>query len=174
MADYAGGAVQAVNHLIARGRRRIGLVNGPSTTTSSEEKHRGFRLALSLHDMLPAPLQTVVCEDFSSECGYAQTRQLLSRMPALDAIVYASDGIAMGGLRALRENDRRVPDDIAVTGFYDYELARFTDPPLTTVHIDLDVMGAIAGRRLCMLLEEPDSQAWCVTVPTSLVVRGST
>jgi DNA-binding LacI/PurR family transcriptional regulator len=174
MADYAGGAVQAVDHLIARGRRRIGLVNGPSTTTSSEEKHRGFRLALSLHDMLATPLQTVVCEEFSSECGYAQTLQLLSRMPDLDAIVYASDGIAMGGLRALRESGRRVPNDVAITGFYDYELARFTDPPLTTVHTDLQAMGAIAARRLCMMLDEPDDQGWCVTVPTSLVVRGST
>jgi DNA-binding LacI/PurR family transcriptional regulator len=66
-----------------------------------------------------------------------------------------------------------VPDDVAVVGFYDYELARFTDPPLTTVHIDLNAMGAIAARRLCMMLGEPDHRAWCVTVPTTLVVRES-
>ena len=129
---------------------------------------------MSLHGSCPSPSQIVVCDDFTSESGYAQTQQLLAQRPDLDAIVYASDALALGGLSALKESNRRVPDDVAVTGFYDYEFGRFSDPPLTTVHIDLQAMGAIAARRLCMMLEQPDDQAWCVTVPTSLVVREST
>jgi DNA-binding LacI/PurR family transcriptional regulator len=174
MGDYLHGTEEAVQHLIAGGRRRIGLVNAPSTTTSSAEKDRGFRLALSLHGRTPLPSQVMICQEFTSECGYAQTRELLAQAPNLDAIVYASDGIAIGGLRALKESGRRVPEDVAITGFYDYEFSRFTDPPLTTVRVDLHSMGAIAARRLCMMLEEPDQRAWCVTVPTSLVVRTST
>ena len=174
MADYSHGIEQAVSHLIAAGRQRIGLVNGPPITTSSAEKHRGFLLALSLHGLCTSPSQIVVCESFTSESGYAQTQQLLAQQPDLDAIVYASDTLAMGGLRSLKESDRQVPGDVAITGYYDFELACFTDPPLTTVHIDLQAMGSIAARRLCMMLEQPDDQAWCVTVPTSLVVREST
>ena len=174
MADYARGTEQAVNHMIATGRRRIGLVNGPPSTTSSAEKYRGFQLAMSLHEQTSLSPQVAVCEDFSSECGYTQTLELLTRAPDLDAIVYASDCIAMGGLRALKESGCRVPDDAAVTGFYDYEFSGFTDPPLTTVHVDLHAMGAIAARRLCMMLEGPDEETWCVTVPTWLVIRAST
>jgi DNA-binding LacI/PurR family transcriptional regulator len=174
MADYMAGTEQAVAHLYEGGRRYIGLVNGPPTTTSSAEKHRGFLLALSLRETCPSPSQVLVCDDFTSESGYAQTQQLLAQQPDLDAVVYASDALALGGLSALKESSRRVPDDVAVTGFYDYEFSRFTDPALTTVHVDLQAMGAIAARRLCMMLEQPDDQAWCVTVPTSLVVRAST
>lgn len=174
MADYAHGTEQAVTHLVGAGRRRVGLVNGPPTTTSNAEKLKGFRLALSLHSLVPMPSQVVVGEDFTSKSGYTKTLQLLAQVPDLDAIVYANDPMAMGGLCALKESGRRVPDDVAVTGFYDYELARFTDPPLTSVHIDLYLMGSIAARRLGMMLEEVDDQAWCVVVPTSVVVRGST
>ena len=60
------------------------------------------------------------------------------------------------------------------TGFHDYELARFTDLPLTSVHVDLYLMGSIAARRLGMMLEEADEQGWWVVVPTSVVVCGST
>jgi DNA-binding LacI/PurR family transcriptional regulator len=82
--------------------------------------------------------------------------------------------MAVGGLRAIKETGRRVPDDVAIVGFYDDELARYTDPPLTTVRVDLNLVGQIAARRLAMMLDTPDNQAWCVTVPASLTVREST
>jgi DNA-binding LacI/PurR family transcriptional regulator len=63
---------------------------------------------------------------------------------------------------------------VAIVGFCDDELARYTDPPLTTVRIDLHLVGQIATRRLAMMLGEPDGQAWCVTVPASLNLREST
>jgi LacI family transcriptional regulator len=173
MADYLGGIQQAVDHLVAQGRRRIALVNGPPTTTSSDEKRKGYQLAMAAHGLALEPAYILECTDFASECGYAQTLQLLTQVSQVDGIVYASDSLAMGGLRSLREHGLRVPEDVAITGFYDYELARFTDPPLTSLHIELDTMGAIAARRLCMMLEEPDNEAWCVSVPTSMVVRES-
>lgn len=173
MADYAGGMAQMISHLARTGRRCIGLVNGPATTTSSEEKYNGFRLALALHD-LPFSAAQVVAQTFSSEGGYRGTLQLLDQMPAVDAIAYADDNMAMGGLFALKEAGASVPDDVAVAGFHDYHVARFTDPPLTTIHFDMQLMGTIAARRLCMLLEAPDDEAWTIMVPTELKVRNST
>jgi DNA-binding LacI/PurR family transcriptional regulator len=101
------------------------------------------------------------------------TQRLLAEAPDVDAIAYASDTMAIGGVSALREASRRVPNDVAVTGFYDYDIARFTDPPLTTARVDFQTMGAIAARRLLMLINEPDGQAWTIVMPCPLVVRSS-
>ena len=170
--DYLSGMQSVVEHLASSGRRRIGFVNGPPTTTSSEEKYRGLRLGLALRD-LPFLQAVTVAGEFEAEAGYAATRDLLDRWTDLDAIAYASDSNALGGRRALAEAGRRVPDDIAVTGFYNYDVSRFTDPPLTTVHQDWVLAGELAARRLCMMMEDHDAQAWCVMIPTSLMVRDS-
>ncbi|MEZ4865489.1 MAG: LacI family DNA-binding transcriptional regulator [Caldilineaceae bacterium] len=172
MADYQTGIEQAVTHLIQQGRRAIGLVNGLPTTTSSAEKFNGYRLALALHD-LPYCANRVVASDFTAEAGYQQTRQLLQQAPDLDAVVYGDDNMAMGGLHALKEQGYEVPQDVAITGFYNYEIGRFTDPPLTSVSFDMQGMGIIAAQRLQMLVEEQDKRAWSVVLPTQLVIRSS-
>lgn len=186
-ADYCGGTERATDHLIRRGRRRLALVNGVPSTTSSAEKYRGFRLSLALNGVDFAP-ERVVVSDFSSEAGYAATLQLLDGSPDVDGIVYADDNVAIGGLHALKERGRRVPEDVAITGYYDYGNARFMDPPLTTVHCDLPAMGEMAAQRLRALLDgsapaptfdpaddgaPPRAHPWLVTLPTSLVVRQS-
>ena len=170
MADYLDGMAHIVEHLLATGRRRIALVNGPCTTTSSEEKEKGFRLALARSGITDEP-GFISCGDFEAGSGYGITRQLLEHEADVEAIAYASDSMAIGGIRALRESGRRVPDDVAVTGFYDYDFARFTDPPLTTARVDFQAMGAIAARRLWMLIHESDGQAWTIVTPCPLVIR---
>lgn len=172
MAAYLDGMAAVVEHLLTTGRRRIALVNGPCTTTSSEEKEKGFRLALARHGITGEPI-TVNCGDFDAGSGYAMTQRVLAEAPDVDAIAYASDTMAIGGVSALREAGRRVPDDVAISGFYDYDIARFTDPPLTTARVDFQAMGAIAARRLLMLISEPDGQAWTIVTPCPLIVRNS-
>ena len=88
--------------------------------------------------------------DFSEASGRRAMRTLLDRHPDLDAVFAASDLMAVGAMRVLREYGRRVPDDVAVVGFEDSVLARQTEPPLTTVHQPVEAMGremaAAAGR----------------------------
>lgn len=172
MADVGMGIRQAMQRLIERGRQRIGFVNGPPTTTTSAEKLDAYRLSLALHE-LPFTPSHVVVSDFSAESGYRQTRRLLEQGAGLDAILYADDLIALGGMRAIREFGYTVPDDLAVIGFGDYELARFVSPALTTVQFDMQMMGTIAAQRLCMLFDQPDDYPWLVRVPANLVVRDS-
>ena len=173
MADVARGAEQAVEHLVSTGRRRIDLVNGPTTTATSHERLKGFHFALAQHN-LPFHPDQVTAGEFRAESGHSQTQSLLAQCPDLDAILYADDAMAMGGLRALKEQGRQVPGDVAVVGFYDYDLARFTDPPLTSQHINMHQLGSIAARRLAMMIDTPDREDWFVLVETTLVVRDST
>lgn len=173
MADVFRGMREAVSHLIATGHRRIGFVNGPATTATSAEKLAAFQLEMELNGISFNP-DCVVQSDFEPEQGYEQTLSLLEVCPDVDAVVFADDDIAIGGLKAIKETGRHIPDDVSVTGFGDYELARFVDPNLTTVHYDMYAMGRIAARRLAMLLAEPDDDPWLTLVPTSLVIRKST
>lgn len=170
VADYIGGIEQAVTHLIATGRRRIGLLNGPTRTTS-EMKYKGYRLALALHNLEYDPKCVLSAPSFKPEMGLEYTRRLLAQAPELEAIVYADDYLAMGGLHGLKQLRRSVPDDIAVIGFHDYEIAKFTDPPLTTIQIDMFRMGVITARQLLLMLEEHEHDQILVTMPTNLVVR---
>lgn len=172
MVDVSHGIRAAAAHLIASGRRRIGLVNGPHTTMTSLEKLQGLRLALAEHD-LPFDPQTVVTADFHPDSGYTHTRKLLETAPHLDAILYADDSIALGGLRALRELGRAVPDDIAIVGFGDYELSQYTNPMLSTVQFDMTLIGRMAAGRLKMLLDKPDDDAWLMRVPCTFIERQS-
>lgn len=174
MADYIHGMQEAVDHLTARGRRHIGLVNGPDSTRTSVEKLSGWQLGLLRAGLVPN-MEAVIAAYFDSESGYTQTHTLLSRCPDLDAIIYTDDNSAMGGMSAIKETGRIVPDDIAVIGFHDYDICRFTDPPLTTVHFDMLLMGRMAARRLCMMLDDPDDHDhWMMLAPTELIIRGST
>ncbi len=98
-------------------------------------------------------------------------RQVGEALPT--AIVAANDLVAAEALRFLRERGFQVPDDVAVVGFDDGEVARHTVPPLTTVRVDRRQLGAMAVRRLLDLFEDPDQPAAHVRVFTRLVVRGS-
>ena len=172
MADIRFGVEQAVAYLIDKGRRCIGLVNGNTITNTSLEKYRALRLSLALND-IPFSEQQHVYSDFSAEAGYRDTLRLLDQMPDVDAILYGDDNEAMGGLRALKERGRRVPDDVAIIGFHGYEVAKFTEPTLTSIEFDMDLMGQVAARRLLELLDEPNSENLLTLIPTHLVLRGS-
>jgi DNA-binding LacI/PurR family transcriptional regulator len=172
MADVGQGIQQAMRHLIERGHQCIGFVNGPSTTTTSAEKLDAYRLMLCLNDLPFEPGQVIV-SDFGAESGYRQTLRLLEQRSDLDAVIFADDVIALGGMRAIRERGYQVPHDLAVIGFGDYDLSRFTNPALTSIHFDMHMMGVIAARRLCMLFDGSDDYPWLVRVPTSLIVRDS-
>ncbi|MCY3780253.1 MAG: LacI family DNA-binding transcriptional regulator [Chloroflexi bacterium] len=174
MANYVQGMVYAIGHLKARGRRHICLVNGPETTNTSREKYWGYRLALGLNDLQYKTYQTTRGTNFNVESGFVATSELLGLHKPVDAIIYADDGMAVGGLKAIRESGRKAPDDIAVIGFHNYDFARFADPALTTIGFDMQMMGRLAALRLCNLMDGAKDDPHVMTVSTKLIVRDST
>ena len=175
MANYVYGTMAAVDHLSAKGKKNIGLVNGPPTTATSAEKVHGLCAALCRHNLpfYTAQVAENVTGWFDAESGYQQTFVLLDQFPQADAIIYAGDEMAMGGLTALKEKGYRIPDDIAVIGYHNFEISRFTDPALTTVGFDMRLMGQIAAQRLCTLIEQGDDSCWTILIPTELIIRNS-
>jgi DNA-binding LacI/PurR family transcriptional regulator len=101
-------------------------------------------------------------------------RRLLERRPGLDAVFVASDLMAAGAIRALRERGRRIPDDVAVVGFEDSSIARQTDPPLTTVHQPVEEMGRQMARLLVARINKAEAlEKPYVLLDTHMVARQS-
>ncbi|MGP3954002.1 LacI family DNA-binding transcriptional regulator [Streptomyces sp. 7N604] len=155
--DNRGGARQAVEHLLERGRERIAVITGPLDQTSAVDRLDGYRDALGIAEPDPA---LVAHGDFTAEGGERAMIELLGRSPGLDAVFAASDLMATGALRALRAAGRHVPRDVAVVGYDDMEPAAWAEPPLTTVHQDVEEMGRLMASLLLRRLGvTPDTEA---------------
>lgn len=170
-ADNVGGAEAAVAHLVARGRRTIGTVAGPADMAPGADRRTGWEKALREAGR-PADAALVAEADFTRAGGRAATEALLADLPDLDGLFAASDLMALGALDALRAAGRRVPGDVAVVGFDDSELARTTEPPLTTVRQPIEQLGTEMARLLVAQLDD-DAPPSGVVLRTELVVRSS-
>jgi len=109
--------------------------------------------------------------DFTEAGGYRAMQQLLARRS--DAVFAASDIMAIGAMRALRESSLRVPEDVAIVGFDDLPQSARTEPPLTTVRQPTYRLGSTTVDSLLDLIDYPDSSPRRIVLPTELVVRAS-
>ena len=168
--DNVTGAYTAVTHLVRLGRRRIALITGPSGSLAAEDRRRGYLDALQQR-RVPVDGSLIIHGDFTETSGYEAMQRLLPYEP--DAVFVASDSMALGALRALREAGKRVPDDIAMVGFDDMPQAATADPPLTTIRQPIQRTGALAVEILIDILENGAEPARRVILPTELVIRAS-
>jgi LacI family transcriptional regulator len=112
---------------------------------------------------------------WSQRAGRAAAERLLAQAPDVDAIICGSDQLAMGVAEAVRASGRRVPDDVAITGFDNWPVfALETDPPLTTVDMNLQTLGAAAVRDLFGMIDGEPVGGGVRLHDCTLVVRGST
>lgn len=176
--DNYGGGRSAVEHLIARGCARIATITGRLDVYGAQRRIEGYRDALEdagreVDERLIAP------GDFTEEGGRRAMRELLARCPDLDAVFAESDVMAAGARQVLREEGRRIPDDVALVGYDDSAIARHMDPPLTSVRQPIEEMGRamidllldeIADRRPAVSRGLERRQ---VVLPTELVERDS-
>jgi DNA-binding LacI/PurR family transcriptional regulator len=166
--DSVSGSAAAVRHLVGIGRQRIATIAGPQDMVAGIDRLAGYRAELRGSTRR----SIVAVGDFTRESGEAAMRQLLDDDPRLDAVFVASDLMATGAMRTLRKVGRRVPDDVAVVGFDDIELAKYTEPPLTTVRQPIVDLGRELARQLLRLAGGEEIEQSLV-LPTDLVVRES-
>jgi DNA-binding LacI/PurR family transcriptional regulator len=178
--DNVAAAHLAARHLVDVGRRRIAAIgdHGALSIWDAVARHRrlrGYTEALE-EAGLPVDAELIMpVASYSRRDGAEAMRQLLALHAPPDAVFCFNDLLALGALRALHEAGRRVPEDVAVTGFDDIEEARFATPSLTTIAPDKEQMGALAvsfllGRIAGTRTGPPER----VEVPFRLIVREST
>ena len=166
------GGVQATEHLLGLGHRRLAFVGASSSSVPGVERLAGFRSALEAAGLDPndAIVQPGL---FSYEDGLA-CMHLLRGPRAPTAIFAASDAVALGVLEAARQVGAKVPDDLSIVGFDDTFSALAASPQLTTVKQPLMQMGRTAMQAAVASARQGARPAAPIEMATSLVVRGST
>lgn len=167
------GAYSMVRHLASLGHTRIAFIAGAQGNFDAAERMRGYRAALR-DAGLPVVEELLVSGDFSEEAGAVGARALLTVPGRPTAIFAANDGMAIGALYALREAGVSVPDEIAIAGFDDIPMARYVEPPLSSVHVDISALGERATAALISMLRHPGHRDFTrESATTTLVVRRS-
>jgi DNA-binding LacI/PurR family transcriptional regulator len=169
--DNTQGGYDVTRHLLAQGRRHLAFL-GHATTHYPEffDRFRGYERAL-MESQLPTSSSLQVDAITTEEAGFQAAKELLSRGVQFDAIVAASDLIAIGALRALQESGLEVPRQVSVVGFDDIPAASLANPPLTTVMQDTRRAGELLVETLLRQIAG-DPVGNCV-IPTRLMVRKS-
>lgn len=169
--DDARGAFEATMHLIERGHRAIGMIDGP--VGSGTARREGYLRALAESGLEPH-LDPPVRSDWTRAGGTAAMRRLLRSSVRPTALFCSNDRMAMGVIDAARDAGLAIPADLAVVGFDDIEEAAMTTPPLTTVRNPALESGRVAGRLLLdRMSDEARGPARVVTLSAPLVVRSS-
>ncbi|MEY9853121.1 LacI family transcriptional regulator [Leifsonia sp. EB41] len=159
---------EIARRLIAAGRRRIVLLNGPRRVCAYGLRSEGFWRAIEA-----SGLSDLVGEEVELDMGYAAGIGASAAVRDADAVICSADSTAGGILELLRDSGREVPATVDVTGFDDTPFSAHANPPLTTVRMPLRETGELAVQHLIRLTEESITPAPTI-LPTTVVWRGST
>lgn len=170
--DNAKAAAEAMDHLYRLGHRRIAVITGPLVSPLSRDRLRG---AVSRARAERAEGELLEMHgDFSIASGAAAAEQLLLRSDPPTAIFCFNDEMAIGVIDTARRLRKSVPKDLSVVGFDDIRFARYTDPPLTTIAQPMREIGEGTVRLLLEILRGSEISPVSVTLPHTLMIRGST
>lgn len=170
--ENQSGARKLVDHLIeVHGYRRIAYLKGETAHEDSYLRETGYRESLAAHN-IPFDPQLVAVGGFERLQAREATEKWLREAVAIDAIFAGDDESAIGVFEALAAANLRVPEDIAVVGFDDIQLAQYLRPSLTTVRIPIEQVGAAAVTLLLQVMQKNPVTS-PLLLPTELVVRES-
>lgn len=177
VADYYSCSYEAVEYLVGKGCREIGLINSPRSISPYKRRYEGYRDAVREFDLEPICVtSSSTAEPNNFEFGYRGAARLLDEHPGLDAIMAAVDIQGMGALRVLHERGVRCPDDVRVISLTGHSIGRMLETTMTSMEVPAIEMGEKAARMAVEAIEtpagEPPARQHLVFSPT-LVVRDS-
>lgn len=167
--NFSGGKL-ATEHLIGAGRKQIAFLGGPAEEVEVEQRYKGYEAALREAGKKVSPA-LIAHGDFSNTSGAEAMQQLLDSAPDVDAVFVNSDLMAIAAMDTIRENGRRVPDDVAVVGYDDLSIAEHSNPPLTTIRQDIPMAGKLLAKNLVQYLQT--GNVTNTVTPVELIVRKS-
>ena len=172
VSDDEGGIGLAVEHLVALGHRRIGHLAGPERLSTGVLRRRGFAHAMAAAGLDATAVATASA--YNREAGRAAAADLLDRWPDITAIAASNDLLALGAYQEAQQRGLAIPADISIVGHNDMPLVDMVAPPLTTVRIGHEEMGAAAVGTLLDQIARPEAPPALCLVPARLILRAST
>jgi len=166
------GGLNATRALIDAGHTRIGMINGEPWMEAARDRHKGYRQALSSHDLAYDP-DLVVDANFLPSGGYQGSRRLMALETTPTALFCASDQMAIGAYEALKEMGKTIPGDIAVMGYDDQEVAQHLNPKLSSVVLPHAEMGRWAADYLITTRAHGQGAPVQIKLDCPLVMRES-
>ena len=166
------GGDMATQYLIDKGYRRIACIAGPLDKTPSRLRLEGYQRAMARAGIAVED-GFIITSDFEFSGGLKAMQALLAQPALPQAVFVGNDAMAVGAYQALYQAGLRVPQDMAVVGYDDIELARYMTPPLTTVHQPKDELGELAIDVLIHRMAHPGQAQQRVQLTPELIVRGS-
>jgi DNA-binding LacI/PurR family transcriptional regulator len=172
--DNEAGGHQAIEHLVSLGHRKLALVTGPQAWKVTRDRQAGALLAAKEAGIAENQVE-IIESDFTPRGGYTAVRHMLAVQERPTGVFFFNDEMASGALQALYVlSGLKVPDDISIVGYDDIAWASLTHPPLTTVHIEKELMGRYAVEQLKQAIADRNRVPIVTVVPPRLVVRNST
>ena len=171
--DVARGMYLQVEELVRSGAQRLAMVNCPPEFANAKKRIAGWKQAVSELGNRLQETWEIHCRTNTGEGGYLAMKQLWESGARPDGLVTAHEAIALGAMRYLHEQGIRVPEDISVTSYETSVLGGYSIPPLTSVNVKKEEMGAIAARMLLDRIEHPDAPLQKCVITPELVARGS-
>ena len=171
--DHEYGCYLATNHLLGKDRKHICFMVRYPSTSSVRARIRGCKNALAEQGVPESALTIVECGDSLKE-AYDKTHSLLQSNGHFDAIIAWEDIMAVGVIKALLDLNYRVPEDIAVIGYNDIEIAAYISPPMTTIRQKITEIGETATKLLIEQLEGDNTSERHIVLKPELVVRKTT
>ncbi len=158
--------------MIDKGFTRIACITGPLDKTPARLRLEGYRAAMKRAG-LDIPDGYEITGDFEFGGGFEAMQKLLSHQHRPHAVFTGNDAMAVGAYQALYQAGLRIPQDMAVIGYDDIELARYMTPPLTTIHQPKDELGELAIDVLIHRMAQPALQQQRLQLTPVLMARGS-
>ena len=173
--DNRRGALLAMRHLFDLGHRRIAFIAGELSHPSIRDRYEGYKNALA-EAGIPFDENLVQIDQRHTSVaeGYQAAQALLEIGSSFTALFAANDAMAIGAMQYMKEYGLTIPHDISVVGYDNVDASAHLEPPLTTVHVEKEEMGAIAVRRLVEMIQTKRKLIGTIYTPVELVVRQST
>jgi len=177
VADYRHCAVEGVNHLIAKGCRQIGFINGNMEITPYKERYKGYKEAVEAAGLPEILAKSKVPRYDYYRDGYDGTNSMLEGNPGIDGIITAVDMQGLGAIRALKERRIRVPDDMKVISLTGHSIGGMLETSMSSIEMPAKAIGKKATQMIIKDIESPSDRKAVlqhIVFATSIMERETT
>lgn len=176
VSDLSGATIDMMQYLKECGHLKIGFIGGkeysyPEKKLIQDVREITYLEFIKTYDELEYDPEFVMVGNFDTQTGYDNMKIALEKENCPTAFLCADDLIALGALRALSEDEQK--RKISVVGYNDISVSEFSDPPLTTVRVDISLMGKLASKLIMLMITDKISEPITMTCQTHIVKRES-